>query len=709
MRNIFFALVCSLFLTGSILGDYTYLDYDKLVFGNGGGFEAYSTNNVDYYLRVLNLGTDDDYISKTLTLEGNFKSTVPTTANRYYLYDLISLGSTTTYEDDVVPTYEGGTPTDMLSFVGQFENNFMLFNEDTIIGYVEVTPNEYEYAPIYFQEDSGPLYMGKTSTNYPILTFYPQFNGQAYMAINTTNVAEAVTIDGDFQVDGAVIPELITGTLAVYEEDNTLLNSSSPSEVTLATFDSDNGFEFIDYVTTNATVFVTLHLYDNGSSNMGSAWFWFELDYWDGDSWETYDDPIDSSDLNYRVRTEHQFDGNSEMSQDNITMVMSTIITPNDDGTAKEMRLTLKAERDDGQLDVRNIEMYVLGIPGGTFAGTYSEQIVTGDTGIEITSQAFEEIDGNYLTDQFLSFGSGVGIVESGTKLLFVDSEGYADFEAYSVSMNQFFELDMLQIHAIDDNTDDTYPMRVGESDLLGFDSYGSFYSGNIVSHNIQTLTSAIAAKETTLNILADIHVGDDISILTTGIADVNVEIGDVVSDSDVMLNVSGNILVTDAFEGTFAQVGYASRGGYSGMLDGSGVTTYLDSSGEYVELNLDENSTWTIIAFVHVSAQLTDNSVSSAIVVFEDEDGNLTEGTSYPCTMDNDDYQTRPMNAMSLITGVEGGTWKIYAKATAKAMGTDAITGKYDLDGDSSYGNVSYSIKRYGVGVAAIAIPGAQ
>jgi len=636
IRFIIATLVSVFISSTSIVADYTYLDYDKLVFGNAGGFEVYPTDDGSYILQVLNLsGSDTQYISKAFSTEGKMVSVFPVTGNAYAQDDHMEMTNTDTFSDGVIPLIDGTDPfdTDMNVFVGEYKRNFMLLNEDTIAGYVISSGNEYESAPIYFQESYGTMYMGITSESKPVLSIYPSINNTVYWGINTDAPVEMITVSGDVKVEGTIMTTEGFGVMESTENDSDLHqydgNNGSYGEYILA----DYTFELEGYVYTNIMVFGEINSTHEdvitGTWGHGRLRLYY-YDY-DASDWTPYVDP-DNTDFALEYRSVRSTDGGSQdlISWQHIPFFTARLdIDPNSDGTTPNYKIELAyTSYSGGQYFPNRANINVIGLPSGNYSSVaVSSPVNSFDIGDLITLTTFAELDGNFLTSQFLSFGSGGAIVESGDTLIFSNGNSYLDFKAGSLGFGEYHKIDSLKITS--DST--KYPFQVGSDsgNNLGFAPYDEFYAGPLATQNIQTLSSQ-SARTTTLNIESDIYIADNSSILTNGIVSPNIEIGDVLSNTSIMMNIEGNLLFTDDLEGELVQIHYLE-------LDTDNYTSTDFSGGEHLRddtlsFTLAEGSNWNLMIFAFLTVELEHRTENFIEIHVEGEEEHYSgRGTMYP------------------------------------------------------------------------------
>jgi hypothetical protein len=592
----------------SIFSDYTYFDYDKLVFGNAGGIEIVPTYDVNgdedgYILQILNIsGSDAEYISKGFSAEGKILSIIPTTGNAYSQSDTMEMGNTDTFELATVPQVDASNfPTDRILLVGEYYGNFMLFDEDTIAGYIISTSNSYEPAPIYFQEEYGNFYMGKTIENLPVLSIYPSLDSKAYVGINTTAPVAMLSVSGNLRVDGVLIT---TEPLGLMDADLTVDNSNNFNSTDETAIVVNEIFTIPGPLPYNVMIMGTSQSSDNDFGPTMTSYF--DISYLNSNNvWETYTDPNESTTV--AIQSKRKVDGGPTMGSFPLNPFISIQLNPNDDGTARDylVEFVVNIENYDtgSTYDLTNAKILIIGLPTGslgsvptTLSPASTQEITT------INSTSFSELDGNYLTNQLISFGSGGGVAESGDSLIFTTGDDYMNFRASSLEFGEYHSIDTLKII----NPATGYHFQVGSdtADNLGINVAGTFYGG-IVTQNIQTLQSGSSVKDTDLTFESDVYVADTFKVLTNGSVIPNVEIGDVISDSSVMLNVEDDLLFTGTYTGTGILIAYEDidAGNYStGYFNGRGDAR---NANDVITMPLPSGTNWDVSIYCTVTTYL--------------------------------------------------------------------------------------------------------
>jgi len=719
--------LASLLSTTLITADYTYFDYDKLVFGNAGGFEMTPSTDGSYYLQVLNLGTDENYISKAFYTDGKMKSVLPATLNVYDQSDLLEFGSSdeASFDDDYfddVPTYNDSEtlPTNKVFFVGELLGEFMLLNDSEIEGITQVSGNNFETTDIYLQEDNGSVYIGLNTQSEPVLSIYPDVDDVAYVGINTTAPAEALTVSGDLYINGNIDLETPLGVFESYETEISVeFDDTTIDEVTLASYE----FTIPPYATQNVMIISMVSGQVETNFTPG-AWFhcWMEMYTDDNDDgvWDLYDDPL--ADAPIANRSYRSVDGSLDLSGYHVAPQFSALLEPSDDGTERTYRVdvigtnsTTNALAEDF-IVIETVNINIMGLPYSTLENTFQEASVDAGDIVNVSNGLFENIDGNFYTNQIISFGSGGAIIESGENLVFTDGSNYLDFRASELDFGSFHYIDSLKVY--DESTDEDYPFTVGTSSKLGVDSYNTTdYYGGLVSANIQTLDNGNSPDTSaTLNFLSDIHIGDTISIETDGQNDVNVEIGSVVEDTSLALNVDGNILFTGTYTGSYGHVKYQNIDGQDGTSDvlRDGYI-YDDSPDDYIILELEGDTNWNVMGFAQMSANVRDSDSGLAnymwIIIEDQSDG--TQYISQPTTIFADNNVSHRNTFYNAFTqgGLPSGTYHVYLKMQANYTNYANESAILDSDNDGDYDDSSvdfgFTYSRLTGCIGTIATPG--
>jgi hypothetical protein len=706
-----------------VLGDFTYFDYDKLVFGNAGGFEMTpSSDGKTYFLQVLNIsGSDDEYISKGLNIDGKFKSIIPSTMNVYTQDDLLEFGASdeASFDDEYfedVPEYNDSStlPTNKVFFVGEMLGKFMLLNENEIEGITVVTGNNYETTDIYLQEENGAVFTGLNSNSMPVLSVFPSINQVAYMGINTTEPAEAVTIVGDFAVSGNFTLSTPVGVF----DSNVNYPGTNFSPLTfekkiLSTYE----FTTPPYVTQNVMV---IGMISGRVVTVGyeGAWFhaWFNVytDDDDDDNWDLYDDPLQTETI--ASRSYREVDGSLDFYGYHIAPQFTALFEPKSDGSARTYKIEVIGTNGNDVLQaedyvrISTVNINIMGLPYSSYEGTFDNFTVEQEASLTENSTNFGDIDGNFYTNQIVAFGSGGGIVESGNSLVLTSGTEYLNFRAGAIEFGSFHYIDSLQV--FDESANQTYPFKVGTSSKLGIDSYepSAFYSG-LVTSNIQTLTSGgVADTSGTLSFLSDIYIGEGFSVKTDGVAPVNVEIGDVLSDTDYALNINGNILFTGGYKGTYGVVKYQ-------YLDGNSGTTavvpngyvYDDNPDDYITIDLEGESNWNVMVFAQISANVLGvNEENLLWIIIEDQSDTSIQYISEPTIIMADNTVSHRHTFYNTYSkgGIPSGTYNVYIKLKASytihADEDDILDS--DGDGDTDF---TFLYSRLTGSLGVIATPG--
>lgn len=599
-----------------LVADYTYLNYDTLVFGNGGGLELVTSDNETYFLQVLNLsGSDSTYISKGFATDGKLMSVLPTTGNAYSQNDTMEMQNIATFESGVAPLVNDQLfPTDRNLFVGEYYGNFMLINDDTIAGYEMVEYDNYVKAPIYLQDEYGYLYMGNTGRNIPVLSVFPSIDSKAYVGINTLDPIKMLTVSGDFRVDGALILEKSLGVV----ESDMVMDVASPY-----VFDLTNEtvmlnsliFTFPGPVSANVMIIGVTNSLDNNYGPHMQAYFNLLYKDENGD-WVAYDNPNETPSV--PAQSKRVDDGGPNLGTFPMTPFISIELTPNDDGSDRQYAVQYIAEvvgsESGDTYKASACKILVLGLPSGSFSSIETSLPEVSAELTQIAETSFTELDGNYLTDQLLSFGSGGGIMEFGTNLVFTTGENYMNFRASSLSFGEYHSIDTLKIS----NELNGYHFQVGDDsgNNLGFTATKSFYGG-IVTHNIQTLQLGTSVRDTTLTFESDVYVSDAFSVLTSGSVSPNVQIGNVDEDSSVMLNVQDDILFTGSFTGTgiLMDYTYINPNNYSGNhFSGGGFAL---NPNDYIVMTLPDTSEWDVSIFLLATTHFKDRVFHNQLFIY--------------------------------------------------------------------------------------------
>lgn len=705
---LFLSLSCILPLSFShIYADYTYLTYDKLIFGNGGGLELVSTDNESYYLQVLNLsGSEETYQSKGFSIDGKLMSVIPVTANTYIQSDHMLMATEATFTSGVIPSLNTTSefPEDQIFFVGEYEGKFMLLNENTITGY-ELDPNVgYKKSPIYFQQDNGPLFMGRNSLNEPVLSIYPSINSTAYIGINRADPIETITVSGDLKVEnGTVVMENPFGIAAVqYSELNAIQFNNVTSDVLV----SQRDFELSGYVSANVMVFGQL----SSRNTIYATWMFsfLKIYYLSGGVWLDYPNPLyPGKDMHTLSRRDT--DGDTALSAYALYPYMCVQLNPNISTGSQWYRVELWG-RTGGSLyyDTDQGHIYVFGLPSGSYEDVSVSSPTTELDSNELFDSALLSLDGNYLTDQLLSFGSGGGIAESGTNIIFTNGNDYMDFKASNLSFGEYHNIDSLKIL----NNTTAYPFQLGvDAANLGIDSEVVLYNDSLVSQNIQTLTTAKGPSSINLNIQSDVYIGDSISILTNGEVSPNVDVGDVDTDTNIALNVAGNLLFTGSYDGDLIKVFHKAvtlniTDKYSDSYFNNGHPA--DKADDVLQFHLDPSLEWTLLFFTNASAKLQDDNDQNYLSMWVERANptGVTGGYITPLYVDNDKIKAGNFYNMYYIV-YGGGDYSVYLNLRVKRFEPDVKAGKLvDFSNDGVYSGSTMDVEEYGGYIGVIAIP---
>lgn len=393
------------------------------------------------------------------------------------------------------------------------------------------------------------------------------------------------------------------------------------------------------------------------------------------------------------------FDGHIGITGFHLAPQFTALITPNDDGTPKEYKVELYAYNSDAYFTVETTKINILGLPSSSYAGAFTGYDISNATPT-LNNTVFAELDGNYLTDQVLSFGSGGGIIESGDSLVFTDGTNYLDFRASNLSFGSFHYIDSLKVFSDDDTNN--YPYKIGSTgSYLGIDSYGSFYGG-LVTANIQTLNNSQNPVDTPLNLISDIYIGDTISI-REGTPVINMEVGEVIEDSDYALNVSGNILFTGEFKGTYGII-------TSNYIDGTRGTealmsntstngyTFDDNPDDYISITLPDFSNWDVMMFSQMSVTIRHNQDDLMWIILKNVDTN-TSYISEPTIIHSSQSISWRHSFYNTFTqeNVPPGNYHIYLRMLSRySNGGGPAARTIDIDGNGSSGGSDFTLSYY-------------
>jgi hypothetical protein len=687
-----------------IYSDYTYFDYDKLVFGNAGGFELAPTDDGTYILQVLNIsGSDSEYKSKGFQVDGKFISVVPVTGDAYDQGDVMEMTNSETFTSTVVPQIDDENfPVDMIFFTGEYKDAFMLLNKDTISGYKMVTSDKYESDEIYFQEDYGTMYMGVTSEDLPVLSIFPTLDNKVYWGINTVYPVSMVTVSGNFKVDGTVITAVPFGVMESKNEvsglpqfDNVVANT----EITSLDFELE-GF-------TSANIIVLGQVNSAKVSSYGT-WMnaYMNLEYFNGTSWVEYLEPSAPT-HDIKTRTLRSTDAGTSLKGHHLTPFFSTLIDidPNGDGSPALYRATISLITNGGGsffTDLASIS--ILGLPSGSFNSLSSQSPNFSSSTEEsdlIPQTSFSEIDGNYLTNQMIAFGSGGSIIESGDALVFSDGTNYLDFKAETVDFGEYHKVDTLKIT----NDANSYNFQIGDSAgaNLGFHVDGDFY-GNLSTQNIQTLTTQ-TALDTPLFIESDVYIADNSLILTNGTVSPNVEIGDVISDSSIVLNIEDDLLFTGHFDGSLMEIRYKEviATNYSSVDLTGGSHLHTDT----LSITLAEGGTWSVMIYAFLTSRFIYN-VENSLAIHMEGPGGVDYYTT-KTTMDvSNGCRYGTMVNIGSFTNLPGGDYEVHLDVRTDRMDGSSDTLKTDPNNDGNHQNgTTFFQLEYGGAIGLVAMPG--
>lgn len=245
--KIFLVVMLIQCLASPLLAGFTFLNKNRLIFGNAGGFEVVSTVNNEVQSAMIQtlsygeinkrkgihfIGPDPQGDESTSFLyELTPQTYIPTetvylktdktfTINAGGLNNLIALDSPLWGVESAsfFRKYHTTTNDNAKLVVGNSANNFIGFNYTDnnyeINGY-NITAREgsnydINYSPIRMSTIDRPFYIGlDAETKTPILTLYPKFTNsskginEARIGVNTNLLIETITVSGNFGVEGS--------------------------------------------------------------------------------------------------------------------------------------------------------------------------------------------------------------------------------------------------------------------------------------------------------------------------------------------------------------------------------------------------------------------------------------------------------------------------------------------------------------------------
>jgi hypothetical protein len=217
------------------------------------------------------------------------------------------------------------------------------------------------------------------------------------------------------------------------------------------------------------------------------------------------------------------------------------------------------------------------------------------------------------------------------------------------------------------------------------------------------------------LHLLSDIYIGDSISIIQAT-PTVNMEVGTVQSNSNYALNVSGNILFTGEFLGTYGIITSKYIDGSRGtqalmtdtLADGFPGYTFDDNPNDYIAVTLPAFSNWDLMMFSQMSVTIRDNSDDYMWIILKNTDTNTTY-TSTPTIIHSASSISWRHSFYNTFTQetVPPGNYHIYLRMLSRYSFASNSTAARTIDttGDG-YGNFTVSYFRLSGTLGLIALP---
>jgi hypothetical protein len=315
--KILFVVILIQCLASPLLAGFTFLNKNRLIFGNAGGFEVVSTLNEGVQsamIQTLSYGEINKrkgihFIGPDPKGDESTSFLYELTPQTYNPKETVYLKTEKTFNiadgdlDNLIkndsPLWGDGAASFSLRYstsvdnaklvVGNSANNFIGFyyfgNDYEINGY-NITASggsnyDINYSPIRMSTIDRPFYIGlDAETKTPILTLYPKFTNsskginEARIGVNTNLLIETITVSGNFGVDGSYTSY---GQFGIMEQ---LIMSGSTNTQNLGDTLEIGCKEFkVQYTDHNAIIFGSTSGISKGSERIPRVNVWLEVSF----------------------------------------------------------------------------------------------------------------------------------------------------------------------------------------------------------------------------------------------------------------------------------------------------------------------------------------------------------------------------------------------------------------------------------------------
>lgn len=438
-------LICLFFLLFflpalKIFAGPTSFEYNKLIFGNGGGFvdrEAGEDGYADSRIELLNLSNSGGYAPKDFKVEGDYVSLNIEEYTSLTVNDEVNIRST---HSEITGGVKG--------ILGDLKRHFLVIKADGFSHYIAGNygnaVGNYRAHPFNIQYSSGPTYIGNKldgTDNVPIVQIGNR-DGYPSVGIGGQPTDYALTVHGDLLVSGVVsAPAGSYSKAAGYKGYN---KNSDPI-----------GLSWLDYQTTSITFRSVKHVVI--VSGIGSVWT---------------ADAIHSSEGQYKITLKKKNkDGSlvpvpthsSNIEEDTLQVINSPStrieyllfalwireLDPLEPGEEYVFTSQLRSGLNLLGTSGRQQELVVLASPSEGIDLSKLNTIIPTSSASVITPVPYEpttEEQGNYMTKNKVRFSNG-GLIEANGKSVYLKRhDKYARFRVGKLVASKVFIQDVLKI-----------------------------------------------------------------------------------------------------------------------------------------------------------------------------------------------------------------------------------------------------------------------